>query len=141
MASEDSDQVVPGFLAIHGLRNLCDRNEPVRAQMSAGRDQLEAARKRLEITLLRGAHRVLTKERNDRFVELRSTLHQVVAQVLAVIVVTLVDEDPSHPEELSELLEARHALLALRNGESMRYLIAGSVALPLSLAWLPNKAD
>ncbi len=134
MASEDSDQIVPGLLAIHRLCDLRDLNESFRAQMPTSRNQLEAAYEFLKVTLLCGAHRVPTKERNDRFVQLRSALHQVVAQMLPMIVVPSIDEDPSYAEELLELLEAGDALLALRHDKSMRNLIAGSIAFSLRTA-------
>ena len=35
MASEDSDQVMPGFLAVHRLSDLGDLDEPFRAQVPA----------------------------------------------------------------------------------------------------------
>jgi len=53
MASEDSDQVVPGFLAIHGLRNLGDLDEPAGLEMPACADQLEASCELHEVLLFR----------------------------------------------------------------------------------------
>ena len=84
---------------------------------------------------------MIPEEWNDRFVEIRSPFHQVVAQVLTMIVVSPVEEYPSHPEELPEFLQAGQAFLALRHGEPMSHLITGSVALPRRPSGLPNEAD
>jgi hypothetical protein len=65
MASEDSDQLVPGFLAIHRLSDLC--NQSIRRQMAAGINHLDARRELLEVLLLRAHERIPAKERNDRF--------------------------------------------------------------------------
>ena len=48
MASEDSDQVVPGFLVIHRLSDLDDVDEPVRRQMPASLHHLDTTRELLK---------------------------------------------------------------------------------------------
>ena len=53
MASEDSDQAVPGLLAIHRLGNLRDVRQTRMGSMDAGVDHSYAAHELLEITLLR----------------------------------------------------------------------------------------
>jgi hypothetical protein len=67
MASEDSDQLVPGFLAIHRLSDLCNLDQSIRRQMAAGINHLDARRELLEVLLLRAHERIPAKERNDRF--------------------------------------------------------------------------
>ena len=52
MASEDSDQITPGFLAVHRLGDLRDPDEPCCAQMDAAVDQLDAPGELLEVRLL-----------------------------------------------------------------------------------------
>ena len=58
-----------------------------------------------------------------------------------MVVVPSIRNDLPHPEELSELLKAGHALRALRNGELMSHLIAGSVARSARAIRLPHEAD
>jgi hypothetical protein len=65
MASEDSDQFVPGFSMVHGLRDLSDLDQPFSGQMKSGVDALHALRKTLEVVLLRGSKRIPLEERND----------------------------------------------------------------------------
>ena len=70
MASEDSDQLVPGFLAVHGLRDLDDLDEAFGLEMPAAVDELDALRELLEVALLRRAHRIRAEERNNRLQEI-----------------------------------------------------------------------
>ena len=141
MASEDSDQVVPGLLAIHGLSDLRDLNEPIGAQMSTRRHHLDAARKLLKVTLLRCTHRISPEERYYRLEEVRASLDQVVAEVFSMVVVALVHEYAPHSEEALQLFQAGHTPCALRHDETVRHLIASSVALPTHPVWLPDEAD
>ena len=46
MASEDSDQLVPGLAPGHRLRDLSDLDEPVDRQMTAGGDLSRSSRRR-----------------------------------------------------------------------------------------------
>ena len=103
MASEDSDQIVSGLLAVHRLSDLCDPYEPRRAQMDAAIDQLDTSRELLEVPLLRGTHRVLVEERNDPLDQVSAFAHDVPIQVLAVVVVPAIRYDLTHPEELTKL--------------------------------------
>jgi hypothetical protein len=81
------------------------------------------------------------EERDDRLQQVFSAPHEVLAKVLAVIVVTPINEDPPDSEEALKLLEARAAPLTLRYDEPMKHLVAGSVAFPASAARLPHEAD
>src|SRR3954470_22953826 len=98
MASEDSDQVVSGFLAVHGLRDLEDRDQALRVEVPAGGDELQAAGERFEVVSLGGTERVLPEEWNNHLQELRATLHAVLQEILAMIVVPRVSIDPPNPE-------------------------------------------
>src|ERR1700733_1920802 len=81
------------------------------------------------------------KERNDRVDQIRPSAHHIAIQVLAVVVVPLVSEHLSHPEEALELRQARHTLRALRDRELMSHLIAGSVAASARSTTLANETD
>ena len=141
MASEDSDQFCSGFLMVHRLRNLGDFNETLSSQMSITGDQVHTPCELLEVVALRGPQGVLTKERNDRFDEICPSSDDVLRQVLLVIVMALVLEDPSNPKELSELVEAGETSHSLRHDESMEDLVAGSVAFSSRSVVLPNEPD
>ena len=141
MASEDSDQVVPGFLAIHGLRDLDDRDQTIRGQVPAAGDELHAAGKSLEVVALRRHERMRLEERNNHVQELRAILHAILQEVLAVVVMPCVSIDPPDPEEAVKILEARAARLALRDSEAMGHLIAGRVAASARSIWLSNETD
>jgi hypothetical protein len=141
VASEDSDQVASGFLAVHRLRNHRNLEHTFRLQMVPLFNHLEAQRELLEVELLRAAHRVGDEEWDDRFEQVSSTIDDVLPEVLTVIVVASVLVEPAHAEEALQLLQASQALSALRHDESMRHLIAGSVALPVHAARLPHEPD
>jgi hypothetical protein len=58
-----------------------------------------------------------------------------------MIVVSPVDEDAADPKEALEPLEAADALHALRHDESVRNLVASSVAAPIRPVWLTDESD
>ena len=109
MASEDSDQIVPGLLPIHGLRNLRDLNETLGRLVSAFGDQLDAAGELLEVLLLRAHHRMLLEERNDRPEKILASPDGVAKHVLPMIVVTTIRDNVANTEELTKSFEARSA--------------------------------
>ena len=53
MVSEDTDQVLPGLLAIHRLSDFCDIRQTHMSSMDAGINQLNTAGELLKIPLLR----------------------------------------------------------------------------------------
>jgi hypothetical protein len=141
MVSEDSDQLVPGLLVVHRLRQERDLDEPVCGQMPPGPHHLHACRKLLEIEPLRRPERIPLEERDYRLQKVASGGHDILAQVLLVVVVPPVDEEPSHSEELLELLEAERAPRSLRHHEPMAHLKAGLVASPARAVTLPHEPD
>ena len=54
MVSEDSDQLGPGFLAVHRFRDHRDLDQTVPGQMRFRIDQLETAHEPLEVRGFRG---------------------------------------------------------------------------------------
>ena len=141
MASEDSDEVAPGFAAIHRLSDLRDLDETASTQMTTLSDQLKAASELLEVLLLRGAHRMLLKERNDAFQKIHAASHDESVQVFAVVVVAAIRHHHAHPEELPELVKTRNARRALCHGELVGHLVPGSVAGSAGPVVLPDEAD
>jgi hypothetical protein len=141
MASEDSDQVLPGLLAIHGLRNVGDLDEPVGLEMPPTLDQLHALRELLEVMALGSQELMLPEERNDRLEELVTPADAVLRHVLSMVVVPGIRINPTHPEELLKPFETAETANALRNNEPMEHLKAGLVAAPVRSVLLPNEAD
>ncbi len=141
MASEDSDQVMPGFFAIHRLSDLGHLDQPFRTQVPAVGDELDAACELLEVLLLGGAHWVLPEERDDRLQQLDALPHHEAVQVLTVVVVATVRHDLTTREELTKLVKTRDARDALRHRELVRHLPAGSVAASALPVRLPDEAD
>jgi len=56
MASEDSEEFRPGFLAIHRLSDLNDVGQPLKREVVAGIHHLYALRELLEVALFRRMH-------------------------------------------------------------------------------------
>ena len=141
MASEDSDELVPGFLVIHRLGDPCDLDETVGGSVPTRLHYLHARREALEIKALRRPERMLLEERDDPFHQVIAPGHDVLAQVLLVIVMALVDVDPADPEELTELLEAASTARTLRHDKRVAHLIAGLVASSARAVSLPHETD
>jgi hypothetical protein len=141
MASEDSDQFLPGCTPVHGFDDLSNLNQAGDIKMSAGRYQLHAARELLEVTLLRRPKMISLEERDYRPYEVVSPVHDELAQVLAVIIMTRVDIDPSHAKEAPKLLQRRPAADTLRHDKPMRDLVPSFVASAIRPTWLPHKSD
>lgn len=141
MASEDSDQVLPGFLAVHCLSDLHDFDQAIGCPMPTRFDQLNAPRKLREVVTLRGAQRILTEERYYRLYQIRTLVHDVLTKMLLMVVVPPVDEDPASAEKSVEFFKRAHALRALRHNKPMDHLITSSVAFTTYPVLLPNKAD
>jgi hypothetical protein len=117
MASEDSDEVVPGFLPIHRLHDLDDVGKTSTREVMTNRHHLDARSELLEVEPFRRAQRVRTEERDDTVEQLLSRVHGVEMHVLPVVVRPPVDVHLSHSEELTQLVEARSAGGALHDHE------------------------
>ena len=141
MASEDSDQLMPGLLPIHGLSDLRDLCETFGRQVPAGGDELHAARELLEVQLLGAQHGMLSEERDDRSQEILAPSNDVAKQVFPVVVAPTVRDHSSNAEELTKCLEARDARGALGDRELVRDLEAGSVAASAHAIVLTHEAD
>ena len=141
MASEESDQLRPGFLAVHGLSDLRDPQQPISRQVLIRGDHREALRKLLEVPLLSVPQRIPSEEGNDRLDQILSPPDRAAEKVLTVVVVSPVRDHLSHTEERSEILETRDALGALLHDKLVRHLVAGTIAVSALSPGLANKAD
>ncbi len=77
MASEDSDQLASGFLAVHRLSDLRDLSQPVSSQMPLRFDPLYTLCELLEVSLLRGSHRMPAEKRDDHRQQIGAPSHNV----------------------------------------------------------------
>ena len=81
------------------------------------------------------------EERNDRFHQLRSLTDEILAQMLPMVVMSLVPEESPDSKEVAQLLEATDALSALCHDKPMEHLVPGSVAFPTRSVLLPNESN
>jgi hypothetical protein len=130
MVSEDSDQLVPGFPAVHSLGDLGDLDEAVPGEMTPVVDHPNHLRELLEVLALCRPQRMPLEERDYPFYEIDAPPYDVAVQVLAVVVVPPIGDHGAHPEELAQLVKAPDARSTLRHRELMRDLPSGSVAAP-----------
>jgi hypothetical protein len=117
MASEDSDELVPGFTSIHRLRYLCDFRQTVEGQMVTARDEIDTERELLEVESLGSPQRMSLEERNHRVDKVRAATNNVAVQMLTVVVVPPIRKHLPHSKELTELMETVDATCALCHRE------------------------
>src|SRR6266511_563395 len=109
--------------------------------MASSVNHADTERELLKIALLRASHRMLNEEWNDRADQVRSPINDVLPEVLTMVVVAPILEEPPNAEETSQLLQTVEALRSLRHDEPVRHMVAGSVALSLRPVWLSNESD
>ena len=141
MASEDSDELVPGFFPVHRLDDLRDFDQTFGRFVPTDGDQLDAANELFEVQLFRASHRISLEERDDRLNEIRATTHDIAIHMFPVVVIPPVWNDVADAELLTETFEARDAGGALRNRELVRHLETGPVASPPHAVRLPHEAN
>jgi hypothetical protein len=141
MASEDSDELVPGFPTIHRLHHFYDLRQTRVGLMAAFRHQLDARSELLEIEPLGSTKRMLPEERDDPFEQIRALADAVAVEVFPVVVAPPVHIHLARTKELLEVVETPDAAGALRHDEVMGDLVSGHVATPTRPAWLPNEPD
>jgi hypothetical protein len=141
MASEDSDELVPGFLPIHGLDDLRDLDETFNRLVSASGHELHAVGELLEVLLLGATHRILSEKRNYRLQQILTPSHGISVHMLPMVVIPSVWKQISDAEELTKIFETRTTRNALRDRQFVRDLETGPVALPATTVWLPHEAD
>ena len=77
MASEDSEEIRPGLLAIHRLRDLHDVGQPLIREVVTRIHEFDTQRELLEVLLLCRPHRICPEERNDRRDQVLPSAHHV----------------------------------------------------------------
>ena len=141
MASEDSDQIVPGLAPVHRFSDLDDLKETVDRPVTVRCNEFDTSCELLEIHLLRAAHRMPAEERNHRLQQLGSLAHDVAKQVLAMVVAPPVRDYLADAEVLTQVVKALDALRPLRDHELVSDLTTEPVADPTRTIMLPDEAD
>jgi hypothetical protein len=141
MASEDSDQLMPGFPSVHRLHDLGDLSKTLTSLVTILSHQFDAEGELLEVAPLGRTKRMLPEARNYPFEQILSTTNDVAMKVLPVVVMPPVDVHLSRSKELAQLMQTRDAACALRHHEVMRDLVSGRVAAAARPAWLPDESD
>ena len=103
MASEDTDELVSGLPAIHGLCDLRDLDETFSRHVPAGGDKPHAVSELLEVQLLGAPQRMLFEERNHRLEQIVASPHDVAVHVLPVVVIPPVRDHIADAEELTDV--------------------------------------
>ena len=99
MASEDSDQILPGCPPIHRFDHFCDFNQTADIKMPVVRDHSHATRELLKVALLCRPKRMGLEERNYRSHEILPSVYDELAQMLAMVVVALTDVHATDAKE------------------------------------------
>jgi hypothetical protein len=141
MASEDSDEIVPGFTPIHRLDDLDDLQQTTPGQMVTAGHELNAMSELLKVEPLGRPERILPKERNDPLEKIVSTTNNVAVEVLPVVIRPPVDVHLSHSKEITQLVQTRDALGTLCHDEVVRDLVSGPVASSTRSTGLSNEPD
>ena len=141
MASEDSDQLVSGFAAVHGSDDFHDRREALIAEMLVVLHAFDAGRELLEVLALGGSQWILPKERDHHVEEILSPAHHVSVERLAMVIAAAVDHHRADTEEVPQLVQTPDATRALGDDEFMKHLIAGSVAHSAIAVRLSHQAE
>ena len=116
MVSEDSHDL--RWLAeVHRLSDQRDFPQPCWTEMAPRCHESSDFSELGEVDPLRSSQRILLEERNDGSAEVADTLHAVPEEILPVVVVPSIAEDPSTAEEPNELLEHVTTRCALNDGE------------------------
>jgi len=141
VASEDSNQLRPGFPSIHRRHDLSDVHKSVACEMPSCDDKVYARDKLGEVVSLRGAQLSLLKERYHYFQQITASANDITVQMLRVVVRAPVDQHLTHSKELTQLVEAVDATRALGHHKFVKHLIPGLVAAALRTFGLAYEAD
>jgi hypothetical protein len=141
MASEDSDELRSGFAVVHRLGDLHDLEKTVAGEMASIVHHPHHFGELLEVLALRRPQRMLLEERNNRPDEILAALHDVLDQILPVVVVAPIAGEPSHPEEVTKTFETSAATGSLHHRKPMGDLVAEFVRATTTSTALANEAD
>ena len=141
MASEDSDELVPGFPSVHRLHDLDDLRKTSVPLVATFGHELDARSELLEVEPFGSPKGMLPEERNDPFEQILATTNAVAVQVFPVVVVPPVHIHLARSKELPQLVETRDATRTLRHDKVVGDLVSGDVAASARPAWLPDEPD
>ena len=115
MASEDSDQAVPGCPPVHRFNHLCNFDETISFMMQALIDHPHTASKLFKICLLSRMQGMSLEERYDRSQKILPPVDNELSQVLTMIVVPLHDIDTTNAKKALQLFKRSSAADTLRH--------------------------
>jgi hypothetical protein len=119
MASEDSDQLVPGFPSVHRLHDFDYLRKTSMGLVTTFRHELDTRSELLEVEPFGSTKWMLPEEWDDPFKQILSTTNDEAVEVFPVVVMPPVDVHLARSEELTEIVETRDAAYALSHDEIM----------------------
>ena len=128
MVSEDSDSLGTIFSPIHRCRQLRDSIEPLTCKVVALRHPFYALSKLLEVFPFCGLEGIGFEERDNHFKKLTASAYNIAIEVLLVVVLASVDDNPTDAKEFVESPRGFQATLTLRHGELVEHLYSDFVA-------------
>ncbi len=141
MASEDFDQVAPGFLVVHRLRQLKNGDQPFRMKVPTLTHQLHARGERFEVETLCAPKRVRLEEWNDDGAQIAELSHVEPEQIFAVIVVSAIPIHVADSKEFTKVVQNPCATRALSYCKPRVDLPAEPVASTVHSTRLSCQAD
>jgi hypothetical protein len=141
MVSEDSDQLGPGLLTVHGLNNLDKVGEAGLCEVLSTVHPLHAICELHKVRSLRGSKWILPKEWDYHASQVGPLAHHKAVHRLMVVVMSSVGVNAANSEVGSQCLEALEALRSLSDHEFVRELIPGSVSDSAFTVRLSHQAD
>jgi hypothetical protein len=141
MVSEDSDQILSGFLTVHGFRDRRNVDEPLVGEVPTDRCELDHHRELVEVATLGRSQRESPEEWDDHIHEIVPPADDIPVHVLSVVVAPSIRNDLADAEEVAKLVQGVDAPITLRYGELVRHLKAGPVAASTSPATLADEPD
>ena len=100
VVSEDSDDIGTRLASIHGLGHCDDLQQPIDGEMLIRHRLPQTLSKLQKIKILRSSHRILNKERDDRFVQILPFSNNIPIQMFLVVVISSIHQDLTYPKEV-----------------------------------------
>jgi|SRR5579864_46081 len=141
MVSEDSDQLGPGLLMVHGRNDLDKVGKAGSREMLSTVHPLHTICELCKVRCLRSSKWILPKERDYHVSQVAPLTHHEAVYGFAMVVVSSVGVNATNSEVGTQCLEALNALGSLSNHEFMRELVPGSVSDSACPMRLSHQAD
>ena len=100
VVSEDSDDIGTRLTSIHGLGHFDDLQQSISGEMLIRHHLPQTLSKLQKIQILQSSHRILNKERDDRFVQILPFSNNIPIQMFLVVVISSIHQDLTYPKEV-----------------------------------------